>query len=93
MKTEKLKNIKIKFILLFYLVKIEMMAERRGTPTAQTYPIMTMSSGVAPSKSELSGSVWFVELLLPGTGSYPKTNGGRVIKTTPEIMNKVIRDL
>jgi hypothetical protein len=52
--------------------------------------MVTNISGLAPSMSG-TGTVWFVEL--SGTTSWPKTNGGLVINTTPEIMKIVMADL
>ena len=75
---------------------MEMMAESRGTPTAQKYPIRTISSGVAPSMSGGASGPVVLELVelvsgvvLPG----PKMNGGLVIRATPLIMKREIKDL
>jgi len=45
---------------------MEMMADRSGTPTAQKYPMMSITSGSTPSISGVTGPVALVELV---TGS------------------------
>ena len=76
------------------------MAESKGTPTAQKYPIRTINSGVAPSISGSTGTTGsglvvlaLVELVSGAMPPGPKMNGGLVIRTTPLIMKRVIMDL